>query len=101
MEKCFFLNSKMILTFFFSLSDSVKQDLNAVIVQRYLRGWYGRICFQRMLRNTSMLDIVTEAVRQGSLLGWVGYGFEGMDVEIFFTRMSMYVLSHFSVITSQ
>jgi hypothetical protein len=43
-----------------------------------------------MLRNTSMLDIVSDTVRQGALIGWVGYGFEGMDTEIFFNRMAMY-----------
>ena len=71
-------------------SYTVKQNLNSVIIQRFMRGWYGRILFKRMLQNTSMLDIVSDAVRQGALIGWVGYGFEGMDTEIFFNRMAMY-----------
>jgi hypothetical protein len=71
---------------------SVKEDLNAAIVQRFMRGWYGRICFKRMLRNTSMLDIVRDCVNHGSLLAWIGYGMEGMDVEIYFTRLAMYEL---------
>ena len=36
-----------------------------------------------------MLDIVRDTVQQGSLMGWVGYGFEGMDCELFFHRMAM------------
>ena len=71
---------------------SVKEDLNAVIVQRFMRGWYGRICFKRMLRNTSMLDIVRDCVNHGSLIAWIGYGMEGMDVELYFTRLAMYEL---------
>jgi hypothetical protein len=70
-------------------SYTVKQDLNAVSIQKYMRGWYGRILFQRKLRNTSMLDIVRDTVQQGSFMGWVGYGFEGMDCELFFHRMAM------------
>ena len=37
-------------------------------------GMYGRICFKRMLRNTSMLDIVRDCVNHGSLIAWIGYG---------------------------
>ena len=71
---------------------SVKEDLNAITVQRFMRGWYGRVCFKRMLRNTSMLDIVSDCVKEGSLTAWIGYGMEGMDVELYLNRLAMYEL---------
>lgn len=65
------------------------EEFAAIQVQTLGRRFIARSEYARLLSSVSIVDCMHEAISEAEMIGWIGFGYEGMKVSVFLDRLAL------------
>ena len=87
--KVYFLNLITQETSWIRPTFDFKEEAAACLLQSQFRAMQGKLAFRKRIESESLLEVVASFVREASNTAWVGYGEEGLTLDLWLNRMGL------------